>query len=245
STPARGENAILKALEELQRAPHLVPLSLRGGDAVNKVPARCEVTVLEPSSAGSELYSPLHPAVIRALSTFTAGLSAAVAEFSEADVIFSPPTLTANVGQVHAEKDGAGLQFDLRPLPGQDVDLLLTRLHDLAFHLSATVPLTATLEVQRRNPAFFTPYDAAILATGLRVLARVGLPLEIVAKAGCTEAGLYGERGIPALVYGAGVAGGNIHVPNESTALSQLERSVDFYAGVIEAFCLTDSVPHS
>ena len=50
---------------------------------------------------------------------------------------------------------------------------------------------------------------------------------------------------IPALVCGAGVAGGNIHAPNEWTALSQLERSVDFYAGVIEAFCLADPVPHA
>ena len=93
----------------------------------------------------------------------------------------------------------------------------------------------------RRNPAFFTPYDAAILTTGLDVLARVGLPLETAAKAGCTEAGLYGEQGIPALVYGAGVAGGNIHAPNEWASLSQLERSVDFYAGLIETCCLTDS----
>lgn len=245
STPARGENAILKALQELQHAPHLVPLSLHGGDAVNKVPAHCEITVLEPSSAGSELSSPLDPAIVAALTAFTTGLSAAVAEFSDADAIFSPPTLTVNVGQIHAEKDAADLLFDLRPLPGQNVDLLLTRLSDLASHLSATAPLTATLTVRRRNPAFFTPYDAAILTAGLRVLARVGLPLEVAAKAGCTEAGLYGERGIPALVYGAGVAGGNIHAPNESTSLSQLERSVDFYAGVIEAFCLADSVPHS
>ena len=73
----------------------------------------------------------------------------------------------------------------------------------------------------------------------------MGLPLDIAAKAGCTEAGLYGERGIPALVCGAGVAGGNIHTPNEWTALSQLERSVEFYAGVIEAFCLADPVPHA
>lgn len=245
STPARGENAILKALEELQHAPPLVPLSLQGGDAVNKVPAHCEVTVLEPDSLGSQSHSPLDPAILAALTEFTAGLTAAVAEFSDANPEFSPPTLTVNVGQIQAEGDTADLLFDLRPLPEQDVDRLLARLQELASRLNTAAPLTATLEVRRRNPAFFTPYDAAILTTGLRVLARIGLPLEVAAKAGCTEAGLYGERSIPALVYGAGVAGGNIHAPNESTTLSQLERSVDFYAGVIETFCLADSLPHS
>jgi acetylornithine deacetylase/succinyl-diaminopimelate desuccinylase-like protein len=245
STPARGENAILKALEELQRLPQLIPLSLRGGDAVNKVPAHCEMTLLEPAQESSESYSPLDPTLIAALSKFTAGLMTTVAEFADNDPEFSPPTLTANVGEIHAENGTATLLFDLRPLPGQDVDLLLARLHDLAVRLCAVAPISARLEVRRRNPAFFTPYDAAILTTGLAVLARVGLPLETAAKAGCTEAGLYGERGIPALVCGAGVAGGNIHAPNEWTALSQLERSVDFYAGVIEAFCLADSVPDS
>ena len=245
STPARGENAILKALEELRRAPHLMPLSLHGGDAVNKVPAQCEITLLEPDPLGSALYSPLDPAIVTALTAFTTGLAAIVAECHDADPEFSPPTLTANVGEIHAANGTASLAFDLRPLPGQDVDRLIARLQDLAAPLCAATPFVAALEVQRRNPAFFIPHDAAILTTGLAVLARVGLPLEIAAKAGCTEAGLYGERGIPALVCGAGVAGGNIHAPNEWTALSQLERSVDFYAGVIEAFCLADTVPHS
>ena len=149
------------------------------------------------------------------------------------------------MGEIHTANGTASLAFDLRPLPGQDVERLIARLHDLTAHLCASTALTATLEVRRRNPAFFTPYDAAILTTGLAVLTRVGLPLDIAAKAGCTEAGLYGERGIPALVCGAGVAGGNIHAPNEWTALSQLERSVEFYAGVIEAFCLADPVPHA
>lgn len=243
STPARGENAIVKALAELSRSPHLTPLSLQGGDAVNKVPARCEVILLEADPAGAASYMPLDPAIVAALATFTTGLAATVAEFSDADPEFSPPTLTVNVGEIHAENGAASLLFDLRPLPGQDVDRLISRLHDLAARVGEAAALMATLEVRRRNPAFFTPYDAAILTTGLAVLARVGLPLETAAKAGCTEAGLYGERGIPALVCGAGVAGGNIHAPNEWTALSQLERSVDVYAGVIAAFCLADPVP--
>lgn len=243
STPDRGENAILKALDEFQRLPGGVPLRIRGGDAVNKVPALCELTVLEPETDSPERYTPLDPALLIALREFTTGLYTIVTDFSETQPEFSPPTLTTNVGVIHAEACTAHLQFDLRPLPGQDVDRLIARLQALAQHLEGSAPIAATLEVRRRNPAFFTPSDAAILTTGLTVLARVGLPLDIVTKAGCTEAGLYSAHNIPALVYGAGVAGGNIHAPNEWTAISQLERSVDFYAGVIEAFCLADSLP--
>jgi acetylornithine deacetylase/succinyl-diaminopimelate desuccinylase-like protein len=75
-------------------------------------------------------------------------------------------------------------------------------------------------------------------------MAEIGLPLEVATKTGCTEAGLYGERGIPAVVFSAGMAGGNIHAPNEWTSLSQLQRSVDFYAAIIEAFCCADSFLH-
>jgi len=242
STPARGENAIVKALHTVLQDPLFVPVSIHGGDAVNKVPARCEVIGLEAQPPSAEQYVPLDPAMVTTLGQLAAGLAALTAEFTEEEAEFSPPTLTVNLGEIHAEQNTATLLFDLRPLPGQDVDLLLARVQRLATQVSESSTVAVTLEVRRRNPAFFTPYDAAILTTGLDVLARVGLPLETAAKAGCTEAGLYSEQGIPALVYGAGVAGGNIHAPNEWASLSQLERSVDFYAGLIETFCLTHSL---
>src|SRR5207245_8282636 len=42
STPALGENAIAKALAALGSQSRLRLVSIDGGDAVNKVPARCE-----------------------------------------------------------------------------------------------------------------------------------------------------------------------------------------------------------
>ncbi len=58
--------------------------------------------------------------------------------------------------------------------------------------------------------------------------------------------GTYGEeRGTSALVCGAGVSGGNVHAPNKRISLSQLERGVDFYAGLIATFCLNDSLPYT
>ncbi|MBV8452721.1 MAG: M20/M25/M40 family metallo-hydrolase, partial [Deltaproteobacteria bacterium] len=45
STPALGVNAIQRAVEVLEQRPDLCVVSINGGDAVNKVPARCTVTI--------------------------------------------------------------------------------------------------------------------------------------------------------------------------------------------------------
>lgn len=245
STPDLGENAIRKALHLLAAAPHLLPVSLHGGDAVNKVPARCEVRVLNPQAANSEAgTTPLHPELVSFLTAFLTGLDDLARTFTDMMPEFAPPTLTCNVGELHAEQTEATLLFDLRPLPGQSLEALVSWIQTLISHLLPSYPqVGAVLELKRCNPPLSTPLDAAIFTESLRVMAEVGLPLATATKAGCTEAGLYGERGIPAVVFGAGMAGGNIHAPNERTSLSQLRQSVDFYAAIIEAFCCSDSFP--
>ena len=244
STPERGENAILKALAALREATDRIPVRVQGGDAINKVPAQCTITFLEPDTT-TTLSHCLDPALLTALGTFADDLTTLVAGFSDNDPEFSPPTLTTNIGRIHAQHDEARLEFDLRPLPSQDVECLLARLTECIESLQAARNISAHLDVKRHNPAFSTAYDAAILTAALTVLADVGLPLDITTKAGCTEAGVYSQHGIPALVCGAGVSGGNVHAPNEWISLSQLERSVDFYAGLIAAFCLNDSLPYT
>ena len=70
STPALGENAIVKALAAMRSEPQLHLVSIDGGDAVNKVPARCEIvvaadTVAAPAASAAEIIGrccPFHPA---------------------------------------------------------------------------------------------------------------------------------------------------------------------------------------
>src|SRR6266478_1529465 len=45
STPTLGENAIVKAIAAISSKPSLEVVSIDGGDAVNKVPAHCEVVL--------------------------------------------------------------------------------------------------------------------------------------------------------------------------------------------------------
>lgn len=246
STPDLGENAIHKAFQVLLASPHLPPVSLHGGDAVNKVPARCEVQILNTQAANpAASATPLHPELISFLTAFLGGLDDLARTLTDTMPEFSPPTLTFNVGELHAENTRASLLFDLRPLPGQSLEVLTSWMQTLISHLlSSHSQVGAVLELKRCNPPLSTPLDATIFTESLRIMAEVGLPLATTTKAGCTEAGLYGERGIPAVVFGAGTAGGNIHAPNEWTSLSQLQRSAGFYTAIIEAFCRTDSLPH-
>ncbi len=245
ATPGLGENALRKALQRLEAFPHLIPLSLHGGDTVNKVPAECELRVLDLQGPPQETLTPLHPNMVAFLRAFLEGLEELPRAFSEARPEFSPPTLTWNPAVLHAEGREATLLFDVRPLPGQGTEALGLWLQGLLRRLLASYPsLHATLKLQRSNPPLWTPLDSEIVRGALQALARVGLPLETGTKAGCTEAGLYGEAGVSALVFGAGKAGGNIHAPNEWVSLSQLQKSADFYAALIETFCCSDSFPH-
>jgi acetylornithine deacetylase/succinyl-diaminopimelate desuccinylase-like protein len=65
----------------------------------------------------------------------------------------------------------------------------------------------------------------------------MGRSLELAAKSGCTEAGLYAQAGIPAVVFGPGRSAGNIHAPNEHVAVAELEAAVEFYTRIIREQC--------
>ena len=86
------------------------------------------------------------------------------------------------------------------------------------------------LETPRRGPG------ARRLALALRCC---GLPLRWGKKLACTEAGVYGQWGVPAYVWGPGVSTGNVHRPNESIALRDLEKAADFYEALFRSWCLT------
>jgi len=91
--------------------------------------------------------------------------------------------------------------------------------------------------VERDNPPLHTPADAPLVTASLMSLAAVGRPLDLTSKAGCTEAGIYAQAGIPAVVIGPGRSAGNIHAPNEHVPIAELEAAVDLYAQIVEEQC--------
>ena len=49
---------------------------------------------------------------------------------------------------------------------------------------------------------------------------------------------MYQNWGVPAFVFGPGESGRNVHAPNESIEISQVEKAADYYVSAIEEMCV-------
>jgi acetylornithine deacetylase/succinyl-diaminopimelate desuccinylase-like protein len=245
STPDLGENAILGALD-LARRRGLRILAAHGGDAANKVPARCELDVAwQASASGSGIENtvipkppaPLAESLVHFLFDLASEQQRILALADLADPSFSPPGLTSNFGRVSAEGAHVEATLDFRCLPGEPPDGVIQALERFADQQRRLRRLDVRIDVVRDNPPLHTPADAAIVRASLAALAALGRPLNLGAKAGCTEAGIYAAAGIPSVVFGPGRAAGNIHSPHEHVAVTELRGAVDFYARIIAENC--------
>lgn len=220
STPALGENAILAALSALEPGGAAGIFALDGGTAVNVVPDRCEIG-LASRGAGEARKEPVFAAEpLREFATawrrFEASLGA------RRDPAFDPDRTVASLGRAWLEGDRARFRFDVRPIPGEDPELLVE-------------PLRAAAEVAcvRANPPLATSRDAKLVRAALDAQRSVGLEARLATKATCTEAGLLARAGLEAIVLGPGPSVGNVHKPNEHTSVAQLHRAVELYRALI------------
>jgi len=246
SAPELGESAILRALD-LARAANVRILSIRGGDAPNKVPAACEVEIagelgtppanVEALACGSPAPA-LQPALLAFLHDLTSEQSRIVTLATARDPSFVPPGLTSNLGTLAAQGNRLAATLDFRCVPGESSDTIVTALEHFAEQQSRHRRIEVTVDVERDNPPLHVPGDAAVVSASLAALAAIGRPLDLGVKSGCTEAGLYARAGIPAVVFGPGRSAGNIHAPNEHVAIAELDAAVDFYAQLIHDHCL-------
>jgi acetylornithine deacetylase/succinyl-diaminopimelate desuccinylase-like protein len=78
----------------------------------------------------------------------------------------------------------------------------------------------------------FTASDVTQLVNGMTDTS--GQLVNALAKAGCTEAGIYAAAGLEPIVIGPGPSTGVIHAPTEYTFLSDVEAAVRFYRALLE-----------
>ncbi len=139
-------------------------------------------------------------------------LALRTANAGQRDTAFDPPYTTIHVGSLHGGTalnfvpDRATLEFEIRYLPGTDVDALLAEAD------AAIAGARASLRVQAAEaeiavvdlasyPALSTAAESAVVATAQR-LADAGDSATTVSFG--TEAGLYAQAGIPTVVCGPG-----------------------------------------
>ena len=222
SAPELGKNAVLAALEQVEKSGALGVAALAGGGAVNVVPDRCEVALVrETRGAGDSVETPVFAA--KPLVSFLAAWRELEAKLaSPRDSRFSPDRSVASLGRVALDGEHAVFGLDVRPIPGADAELLL-----------APLARAAELRVVRKNPALETPRDAELVRTLEAALREAGVAPRVETKATCTEAGVLAAAGLEAVVLGPGTSVGNVHKPNEHTKVSQLHQAVSIYRAAI------------
>lgn len=240
STPSLGLNAICLALTALETNPHMRVVSISGGDAVNKVPARCDAIVsgefdrvigsarVDRSDLVARDFIPA-PA-IEALALFVARLQ----EFADCAGVPEPdyarPTLTCNPGVTKSRGDSLTLQFELRPSPALPIEAVRRGVGEITEEISRQIPqVKLELAELRANPGFRSAPDGEAVELAMAALARAGLPLDSGVKAGCTEAGVYSAAGLTPVVFGPGPSTGVIHAPNEYNFLADVGDALNFY----------------
>lgn len=94
------------------------------------------------------------------------------------------------------------------------------------------------LKVERQNPAFYQSPKGPFIGVVKGVLKSLGKAPQIQIKPGCTEAGYFAQKGCQVLTVGPGRAYGNVHQPNESVRLKELEDATVFYREIIRELCM-------
>lgn len=150
---------------------------------------------------------------------------------------FQPPHLTWNTTFLQETKEGWSLVMDLRPLPGQRIERAVKSFESKLWKRLGAPGPSWQFHLERDNPALAVERDAPVVKQAASALRAARLPVKIVAKSGCSEAGLYSRVGIPSVVIGPGRSTGNIHQPNESMGLQQLKNAIRFYQVFIQKTC--------
>jgi acetylornithine deacetylase/succinyl-diaminopimelate desuccinylase-like protein len=244
STPHLGVNAIALALRSLSGEPALRVASIDGGDAVNKVPARCAVVGAAPEAGlpkgasvepiGRQQVGLLPSSTLWVLAQFLEGSERLVEETAAIDPDFSAPALTWNPGVIRTEEQTITLELEFRPPPGADLPRLRESLNALVREISSQTPeLSLELTEERANPAFRASPASETVRLAVEALARARLEAVMEVKAGCTEAGVYAQHGLSPVVFGPGPSAGVIHAPNEYNVLPQVEAAAGFYRALL------------
>ncbi|MBI2382294.1 MAG: acetylornithine deacetylase [Gammaproteobacteria bacterium] len=155
------------------------------------------------------------------------------------DPAFNYPYPSLNLGYIHGGDNAnricacCELHYDLRPLPGMDIDALETRVRDRLKPVACKHGVALT--VTRLCPpvaGMAAPADSALVRAAERLTGHAA-----EAASYTTEAGFFQSLGMEPIVLGPGdiaVA----HQPDERLPLDRIQPTVDLLKNLIKEFCL-------
>ena len=248
STPALGENAILKALAWVKSSSSPV-IAARGGSGTNVVPASCVLEVPaprekgEPEPAAAKFLPPRppQPNLWRSLATASALEELWQRMLPEGfDARFDPRGAVGGLNLLEGAGGALAIDLDARLLPEHDPDALIAAFAAQAGAWVAQLghgELSLEIEVRRNAAGMSLPANAPLVKAAGAVLARHGLDPAPRAKPTSTEAGVFARAGCEAIVLGPGRSTANAHTPNEHIEMAQLERACDLYESLLVELC--------
>ncbi|HEX9803890.1 MAG TPA: acetylornithine deacetylase, partial [Gammaproteobacteria bacterium] len=158
---------------------------------------------------------------------------------SHRDPQFQVPVPTLNLGHIHGGDNpnricgACELHFDLRPVPGMELEALRDTLNGRLARLLGDSPLGWELApLFHGTPPMHTPATSAIVQAAE---ALTGHDSEAVAF--CTEGPYLTELGMETLILGPGDIA-QAHQPDEYLALDRLQPTVELLQQLIRRFCL-------
>ena len=96
----------------------------------------------------------------------------------------------------------------------------------------------ATFRVKDYKRGFASDPGTHFVQGAQGILRDMGLNSTLQKLAITSEANVFSRLGVECLVWGPGQSVGNSHAPNESINIADLKVAADFYARLLERFCL-------
>lgn len=153
--------------------------------------------------------------------------------------LFTVPAPTLNLGCIHGGDNPnricarCELQYDLRPLPGMEMDSLRT---DIKRRL---MPLAEEYQVSIRNESLFSGTPAMETPASSLLVKAVEDMTGFTAGAAAfgTEAPYFQELGMEAVIFGPGGIE-TAHQPDEHLEIASLQPTIEKLAELVRRFCL-------
>ena len=169
------------------------------------------------------------------LVNFLNGLATELSGSGMRDERFNPVYSTVHVGLIHGGTarniipKECSFQWEIRPLPGENYDALIKRYHDRCDTLRTTMKKTfsgADISTRPMSRMAGVTLPSSAHGSCQSVMRCAQTNRELAVSFG-TEAGVFNEHGVPAIICGPG----NIeqaHKPNECIERSQIQACVEF-----------------
>lgn len=172
---------------------------------------------------------------------FLSGMAAELAESGMRDERFNPPHSTVHVGTIHGGTARniipreCVFQWEIRPLPGENYTVLIERFNAHCNALRTTMQeIFAEADIVTKPMSRMAGVTLPASANNAcQMVMRCAQTNQELAVSFGTEAGVFNDHGVPAIICGPGSIE-QAHKPNEFIARSQIHACVEFMLRLID-----------